>query len=435
MSLELANKLAAEKYGECLSTYYDYSKKLKWKCIDNHIWEAKLSNVKNGSWCNKCSWYINEEKCRYIFKNIFNKEFSRNRKICNPFEIDGFNHELNLAFEYNGTQHYQFVKQWHKNLNNFQNQIQRDCKIQDLCKEKNIILITIPYFCHKNDNDLIAYIVEQLKNNNIIIKDTLINWKSFYENLSVLKILRRLAESRNGYLLSNYYNGSSNPLEWQCKCSYKWFATPTSIKGGSWCPKCAHCLPIGIQNAQLIAKAKNGKLLSTTYIDNRTKMKWECEFGHVWLSNIDNIKTKNSWCPICAKTQKLTIEEMIALAKSRQGECLSNVYVNNQEKLEWQCKCGYVWLAMPNKIKNGSWCPKCAQQLKPTINELKDIAKKFGGFCLATEYINAHTKIQWQCKEGHVFHANTTNVKQNKWCRICSIKKRTKHKNLNTICH
>jgi hypothetical protein len=50
-----------------------------------------------------------------------------------------------------------------------------------------------------------------------------------------------------------------------------------------------------------------------------------------------------------------------ALAKG--GLCLSDDYKNNHTKLLWQCSEGHEpWLAATDKIFLGRWCPKCANQ-------------------------------------------------------------------------
>ena len=36
---------------------------------------------------------------------------------------------------------------------------------------------------------------------------------------------------------------------------------------------------------QELAKARGGKYLSDRYIDAKTKMKWQCKEGHVWMSH------------------------------------------------------------------------------------------------------------------------------------------------------
>jgi len=91
-----------------------------------------------------------------------------------------------------------------------------------------------------------------------------------------------------------------------------------------------------------------------------------------------------SWCPYCVGTAKLTIEEMHQIAKSRGGKCLSDKYINNATKLKWQCKKGHVWETIPMAVKRhkgtkGSWCPQCNGTIKLTIKEMRQIAKSRGG--------------------------------------------------------
>jgi hypothetical protein len=98
--------------------------------------------------------------------------------------------------------------------------------------------------------------------------------------------------------------------------------------------------------------------LSDTYIDNKTKLLWECAEGHKWEAAPSKIKY-GKWCPYCAGNVKLTIEEMQKIAKERGGNCLSDTYINNQTKLLWECAEGHQWEARPNDIKRGKWCPEC----------------------------------------------------------------------------
>jgi Zn finger protein HypA/HybF involved in hydrogenase expression len=53
---------------------------------------------------------------------------------------------------------------------------------------------------------------------------------------------------------------------------------------------------------------------------------------------------------------------MIGIALTRGGNCLSKEYIDAKTKLEWQCKAGHSWFATPNHIKNGTWCPTCSQK-------------------------------------------------------------------------
>jgi hypothetical protein len=58
---------------------------------------------------------------------------------------------------------------------------------------------------------------------------------------------------------------------------------------------------------------------------------------------------------------KLTIQDMQALAVRKGGLCISNEYINAKTKLDWKCAEGHEWDATPNSIQRGSWCPACSR--------------------------------------------------------------------------
>jgi predicted lactoylglutathione lyase len=114
-----------------------------------------------------------------------------------------------------------------------------------------------------------------------------------------------------------------------------------------------------IEEMHEIAEERGGKCLSDTYVNNSTKLIWECKDGHQWEATQNNVKS-GSWCPHCAGSAKRTIEEMHEIAEERGGKCLSNTYVNNSTKLMWECTEGHQWEATPSNVKRGTWCRECA---------------------------------------------------------------------------
>jgi len=231
--------------------------------------------------------------------------------------------------------------------------------------------------------------------------------------------MRKLAGSKRGKCLSTEYVNALTKLKWMCKEGHIWEAKPNEIKSGRWCSYCAGKAKLTIEEMQELAKRKGGKCLSTEYINNNTKLKWQCGEGHTWEATPHGIKS-GKWCPYCAGLVKLTIEEMQELAEEKDGKCLSAEYINNHTKLRWQCKEGHMWEARPCDIKNSIWCPTCAGITKLTIEEMQRLAKRKGGKCLSTEYINTDTKLKWQCKEGHTWEAKPHSIKSGEWCPICS---------------
>ncbi len=93
-----------------------------------------------------------EEICRSYFELIFRAQFPKKSPewLRNPFSgrkmhLDGYNIRLQLAFEYNGLQHYEFIRPYHKTYQDLIEQQKRDVLKSEFCSENNVILITIPY--------------------------------------------------------------------------------------------------------------------------------------------------------------------------------------------------------------------------------------------------------------------------------------------------
>lgn len=177
-----------------------------------------------------------------------------------------------------------------------------------------------------------------------------------------------------------------------------------------------------------VAKHHPGGLcLATEYINNHTKMLWQCKVGHQWESHWNSVKDMNSWCPKCKYkqqilNQKTNIVELQKYAKTKNGKLISTEYINAHIPVIWECDKLHQWKAKWNTIKDqGSWCPYCFGNLKPDISELQEYAKIKNGKLISIEYINSSSKMLWECKELHQWEATWHNIRdKNSWCPICS---------------
>lgn len=235
--------------------------------------------------------------------------------------------------------------------------------------------------------------------------------------------MRKIAHERGGKCLSSKYVNISYKLEWECKEGHRWFADSNSVKNKkSWCKKCRNqSMKNTIEDMQFLASLKGGKCLSTEYVLNNVNLQWECHLGHQWSNQPANI-TMGEWCPVCrVENDKLTIEEMREIARSRGGKCLSESYTDIKTKLRWECDKGHQWMAQPVLVKHHkSWCPICAGNRKQTIEDMQKLAEKFGGEVLSKKYIASKEKLKWKCKNGHVFYKAPDKVKhRNSWCPDC----------------
>jgi len=117
---------------------------------------------------------------------------------------------------------------------------------------------------------------------------------------------------------------------------------------------------------------------------------------------------------------KLGITAMRALARKRGGRCISSFYVNTTVPLSWECARGHQWSAVPASIRKGTWCPDCAGVRRSTLEQMKEIASSRGGRCLSTLYRNTATKLEWRCSAGHEWSATPLQVKKGHWCPFCA---------------
>jgi hypothetical protein len=106
-----------------------------------------------------------EIECRKIVESIFQKPFPKVRPffLKNPrtgknLELDMYNDDLKLAIEVDGPQHHQYNPYFHKNIDDFRYQLEKDQIKNKKCDELGITLLRIPY----RIKDKEAYLKEHL---------------------------------------------------------------------------------------------------------------------------------------------------------------------------------------------------------------------------------------------------------------------------------
>ena len=213
-------------------------------------------------------------------------------------------------------------------------------------------------------------------------------------------------------------------LKWQCGKGHQWVSSLRQVRHyKSWCPYCKG-IRITIEDAHIVAKQKGGRCLSegVTHITTITKLKWECEFGHIWETKFTNVKYNNTWCPHCGGTKRLTTECMTWLARDQGWTFLSDCY-EPRKKLKWMCAKGHLFeLTAAQVIHDKSWCKWCSGRFKYTLEDLKSAAVSRGGECLASIY-SGSDKLLWKCKMGHTWGAQAFSVLKNRtWCPYCAHK-------------
>lgn len=260
--LQKAQEKAISKGGQCLSKeYVNGITKLIWKCAhpEHRPWKSTYSNVVNSDkWCPTCSNFIHykENKIRHLLEYLFDTEFpsSKPKWNINPktkrlLQLDGYSQSLNLAFEFQGLQHYQEIPYFNMDTETLKYLQFKDKIKKENCIKNNVKLIIIDDNDNcKNNQMLFDYLMNILQQNNInIIKkidmsavnkvlDTMTN---FQEN--ALKKAHHYAASKNGQCLSKTYINVKEKLEWKCNNPNhpSWFRNMSLISSKNWCPHCS----------------------------------------------------------------------------------------------------------------------------------------------------------------------------------------------------
>jgi len=153
-----------------------------WECNKcKYTWTATFKNIRNKIYvCPKCNKnkLKGENLCRAVFNFIFDKKFIKIRpewlryKRC--LELDGYCEELNIAFEYNGKQHYE-VTIFNNEKKLEKQKLRDDFKIKN-CKKQKVKLVIIKQFT--------SYEFEYIKNKILLaLKEQAIDFDEYKLNI------------------------------------------------------------------------------------------------------------------------------------------------------------------------------------------------------------------------------------------------------------
>jgi len=232
-----------------------------------------------------------------------------------PLQLDGLNEALGIAFEHQGKQHYQNIPFLHTRRN-LQATKEIDQLKREVCRRKGIILIEIPEVPTLLPVGLLPqFIAKTLERNRVHFSKA-----------------RALTVSFD-------------------------LSTPA--------------IQLKFERLSTYAVSHGGSLLSESYLGAFTKHQFRCSKGHKWSAIPANMFRKNYWCPECGLAKRISsqikgsMEEMHALAKSKNGKFISKKFRGISFKHKWKCnECMTCWSKAPREIigyggRTGTWCPRC----------------------------------------------------------------------------
>ena len=157
-----------------LSEYFGAHIKIEVQCPKGHKYLTTWHQFQMKQRCIYCR-NKTEQVFREVIEKAFNSKFPKKRPqwLINPqtnypLELDGYNEELGLAFEYQGIQHFEKVAYFKDTKERFAKRQSHDKIKKKLCKQNNVTLLCPTY--KLNESDFEAFIIDALKDTNFDIK-------------------------------------------------------------------------------------------------------------------------------------------------------------------------------------------------------------------------------------------------------------------------
>ena len=248
---------------------------------------------------------------------------------------------------------------------------------------------------------------------------------NYHDKTAHYRAICEIAENHGGKCLSKEYINNREKLLFECKKGHEFRMAPASVKGGCWCQKCCHENADGNNHDKIyyydavckVVEDRGGKCLSERFVGNNDKMQFECKNQHTFYMTPANVK-KGRWCPTCYYDRNAEFEKIKNIIKEKGGTCLSNEYIYSQTPITFDCGKGHVATINAIAIRNGGWCVECNHEnRKLGIDYMRELAAKNKGECLSEEYINENTRLQFKCQYGNIFWKLPKDISsKDGWC-------------------
>jgi hypothetical protein len=309
------------------------NKKVWWKCINNHEWQASIGSRAKGT------------NCPYCYGRYPSSEY--NLEVINP----------GLA------------KEWHPTRNGKLTPREvtpgTDRRVWWQCEKGHEWEANI---CHRKKTGCPDCAMEKVKNKK-------------RGSVSLLEVRPDLAEqwhpAKNGELTPDKISyGSRTKVWWRCDEGHSWKASPKKRVSGTGCPYCTGHRVSKENNLQVVHPdiaaqwhpTKNGKLTPRKVTPgSKKKVWWQCEKGHEWEAAVLNRHHGNG-CPYCSG-KRATAENNLAAVNpglasqwhpTKNGEFTPDkVKPFSSLKVWWRCIEGHEWLARVGHRSRGRGCPVC----------------------------------------------------------------------------
>lgn len=238
------------------------------------------------------------------------------------------------------------------------------------------------------------------------------------KKLSISYIKKEALDKYNFTLLSEEYINSHTSMEWLDNNTGVVFKRAWHyIIGGQITPGNPN-KRLSIEDVRKEAFDKyNLILISTTYVNSRTKMEWlDNKTGYTFLRAWGSIKSGSTGIGVSLRIEGIKNEALTTYG----FELLSNEYKGVANPMEWkEVKTGIIFIRSWSNIKQGQVLVR-ETNYRMTRKEVYDIAlKSYGLTLLSREYYNSTEKLKWKDnRTGNIFYRSWSNINGKQYTNI-----------------
>ena len=210
-------------------------------------------------------------------------------------------------------------------------------------------------------------------------------------------------------------------MDFTCPENHVWTAHPSCVLLGHPCLHCRNEQKEKEETALLEYVRRKGGHIDLTKRRREHKVVFSCHLEHKWSEIPAIILQEQSWCSTCIKQlTDRSKEELERKVKERGGTCCIDEYVDANTKMTFNCGT-HTWKTRPDLIMANRWCGYCAQRSKAqAMQKLVDIVKERGGTVDISTYKTNHTSMRFTCHDSHPWFACPTSIlNHSTWCPTC----------------
>jgi len=178
-------------------------------------------------------------------------------------------------------------------------------------------------------------------------------------------------KNSNCTLISKEYNNYEDKLDYICKCGKINKISFAHFKNGTRCRECGFKKTSDfnrfrkLEDVKKIFEIRKCKLLSNNYINNRQKLEYMCEKGHLSSSSLGNF-INGFGCRTCSsinngKNLRHSYEFVNNFFKYKNCKLISKIYDGKDKPLDYVCECGNNSKISFANFKKGNRCKECAK--------------------------------------------------------------------------